>query len=84
MLPICYGKAQNIAIIRYTCRDCDVTIENLSDRILKVNYRRGKDCVNLKDQIESSHEGCEKWTMKSVWLLIQSVTNTNKCMIFKI
>ena len=48
-----YKKAQNKASVRYTCRDCNasLTIENGTDKIIKVNGKRIRNENNLEDEI---------------------------------
>ena len=57
-----YKKAPNKASVRDTYRDfnASLTIENGTDKIIKVNGKRIRDENNLEDEIKRSHEDCEK------------------------
>jgi hypothetical protein len=56
-----YRKAPNKTSIRHTCRECDasLTIENETNRIMKVNGKRIRKENNLEDEIKRSHRNCE-------------------------
>ena len=57
-----YRKAAKKNSVRYTSRDCDarLTVENLTVRILKVNGKNVRNYETFKDEIQASHEDCEK------------------------
>ena len=63
-----YKKAPNKDSVRYKCKECDasLTIDNETNRIIKVSGKKFRDEANIEDLIISSHEDCERMNEREV------------------